>query len=280
MKFRLLGLFALCCALVVVLWNRSETSHSQTTRAALSQTEQDLLSEINKARAEPQVYAAYLEKLKPLFKGKIYTAAGQEAGLETQEGWDAVEDAIKFMRTAKPIGPLGASEGLRLAAVSHVKDQSASGATGHAGGDKMLIEERVKGLGAWQGDIGENLVYGNESARERILTWLIDDGVKSRGHRRRVMSQDYKVAGVSCGPHPEYGAMCVLAMAGGFTDTPATKQPASSDKSANVLKNQPPTVTLSVTAPTTKTTNMDSTGTRNSNAGNANTNKQKSPRKY
>ena len=277
MKFRLFGLFALCCALVVVLWNRSETSHSQTTKAALSQTEQDLLSEINKARAEPQVYAAYLEKLKPLFKGKIYTAAGQESGLETQEGWDAVEDAIKFMRAAKPVGPLGASEGLRLAAVSHVKDQSASGATGHTGADKMLIEERVKGLGSWQGDIGENLVYGNESARERILTWLIDDGVKSRGHRRRVMSQDYKVAGVSCGPHPEYGAMCVLAMAGGFTDAAMKQQTATSDKSSNVLKNQPPQATLSVTAPTT---NTNTTATKTSNGGNANANKQKSPRKY
>jgi len=275
MKLRLFGLFALCCTLVVVLWNRSETSYSQTTKAVLSQTEQDLLNEINKARAEPQVYAAYLEKLKPLFKGKIYTAEGQESGLETQEGWDAVEDAIKFMRAAKPVGPLGASEGLRLAAVSHVKDQSASGATGHAGADKMLIEERVKDLGSWQGDIGENLVYGNESARERILTWLIDDGVKSRGHRRRVMSQDYKVAGVSCGPHPEYGAMCVLAMAGGFTDAAMKQQTATSDKSGNALKNQPPSATLSVTSPTTNTN-----ATRSSNGGNANANKQKSPRKY
>jgi uncharacterized protein YkwD len=277
MKFRLFGLFVLACALAVVLLNRSEISYSQTSKAALSQTEQDLLNEINKARAEPQVYAAYLEKLKPLFKGKVYTAAGQEAGLETQEGWDAVEDAIKFMRAAKPVGPLGASEGLRLAAVSHVKDQSASGATGHAGADKMLIEERVKGLGAWQGDIGENLAYGNESARERILTWLIDDGFKSRGHRRRVMSQDYKVAGISCGPHPEYGAMCVLTLAGGFIDAAATKQPANSDKSGNVLKNQPPSATLSVTAPTT---NANNNPTKSSTGGNTNANKQKSPRKY
>jgi len=244
----------------------------------LSQTEQDLLNEINKARAEPQVYATYLEKLKPLFKGKIYTAAGQESGLETQEGWDAVEDAIKFMRAAKPVGPLGASEGLRLAAVSHVKDQSASGSTGHAGADKTLIEERVKRLGSWQGDIGENLVYGDESARERILTWLIDDGVKTRGHRRRVMSQDYKVAGVSCGSHPAYGAMCVLALAGGFTDIAAKQQPSNSDKPNNVLKNQPPKAALSVTVPPTST---NTNGTRSSSGGSANANKQqKAPRKF
>jgi uncharacterized protein YkwD len=276
MKLRLFGLLAVLSISSLILFDASRTTHSQTSQATLSQVEQDLLNEINKARAEPQVYAGYLEKLKPLFKGKVYTAEGMENGLETQEGWDAVEDAIKFMRAAKPLRPLSASEGLRLAAVTHVKDQSASGSTGHAGADKMLIEERAKPFGAWQGGIGENLVYGSESARERLLTWLIDDGVKTRGHRRRVMSEDYTVAGVSCGPHPEFGTMCVLALAGGFTDT-AVKQPANADKSGKVLKNQPPTATLSVTAPTTNTNNNP---TKSSTGGNANANKQKSPRKF
>jgi uncharacterized protein YkwD len=274
MKFRLFGLFALSCAFVTLLCNQPATTYSQATTATLSKAEQDFLTEINKARAEPQLYAGYLEKLKPLFKGKVYTAEGMGSGLETQEGWDAVEDAIKFMRGAKPVGPLNASEGLRLAAISHVKDQSGSGATGHASADRTLIEDRVKPFGAWQGDIGENLSYGNESARERLLTWLIDDGVKTRGHRRRVMSQDYKVAGLSCGPHPEYGAMCVLAMAGGFTDTAAKPQPA---KAGNVLQNEQPKATLSVTAPTT---NTNGNATKDSNSSSKNANNQKAPRKY
>jgi uncharacterized protein YkwD len=276
MKFRLFGPFALLCSAVLILCNQPGTTRSQTTKATLSQAEQDLLSEINKARAEPQVYAGYLEKLKPQFKGKMYTPEGMAGGLETQEGWDAVEEAISFMKALKPAPPLNGSEGLRLAAVSHVKDQSGSGATGHASADKTLIEERAKPFGAWQGDIGENLSYGNESARERLLTWLIDDGVKSRGHRRRVMSQDYKVAGISCGPHPEYGGMCVLALAGGFTDTGAKLSPATSDKSGSGLKNQPPNATLSVTAPAK---NSNANATKSSN-GNTNANVQKSPQKH
>jgi len=274
MKFRLFGFFALFCALTFILCHQPGTTRSQVTKPTLSNAEQDLLTEINKARAQPQVYAGYLEKLKPLFKGKVYTPEGMASGLETQEGLDAVEDAIKFMRAAKPLPPLSASEGLRLAAVSHVKDQSASGATGHAGNDRMLIEERVKPFGHWHGDIGENLVYGNESARERILIWLIDDGVKTRGHRRRVMSQDYKVAGVSCGPHPEYGAMCVLTLAGGFTDTAAKARPANS---GNVLKNQPAKATLPATPPATST---NANATMNSNSSNANATTKKAPRKY
>src|ERR1041385_9050142 len=103
MKLRLFGFFVLFCVSAVILCNQSRTTHSQEPKATLSQAEQDLLSEINKARAEPQVYAGYLEKLKPLFKGKVYTAEGQESGLETQEGWDAVDDAIKFLRAAKKL---------------------------------------------------------------------------------------------------------------------------------------------------------------------------------
>ena len=255
MKFRLFGLFALCCAIAISLCSiRIQSGYSQTAKStpALSKAEQDLLSEINQARAHPQTYATYLEQLKPLFKGKDYTAMGQQT-LTTQEGWDAVEDAIKFLRAAKPLGPLSTSQGLCLAASSHVKEQSTSGATGHAGSNNTMIEQRVKPYGSWNGGIGENLTYGNESARERILTWLIDDGVATRGHRKRVMSEDYKVAGISCGPHPEYGTMCVLTLAGGFTDS-VDQTPANNNKSNNSPKDSPAT------------------------PGASNTNKNKSPR--
>lgn len=164
----------------------------------LSQDEQDLLNEINQDRAHPQVYASYLEKLKPLFNGKEYKTA--TLAVTTEEGWSAVEDAISFLRAARPLGPLSPSHGLCLAAMAHVKDQAANGATGHKGNDSSFIEQRVKRFGTWQGGIGENLTYGNESARDKLLTWGIDDGFAIRGHRRRLMSPDYKVAGVCCGP--------------------------------------------------------------------------------
>ena len=277
MKFRLFGLFALGCAVVLNLYsNQIPAGYSQTTKStpALSLAEQDLLSEINQARAQPQTYATYLEQLKPLFKGKDYTATGQQT-FTTQEGWDAVEDAIRFLRAAKPLGPLSASQGLCLAASAHVKDQSTSGATGHAGSDKTMIEQRAKPFGTWQGGIGESLTYGNESARERILTWLIDDGVATRGHRKRLMSQDYRVAGVSCGPHPEYGTMCVLTLAGGFTDSVSVKAPTNKDKSNKSLKDRPANATASVSAAPNSANKNGSKTTTDAGAANAN---RKSPR--
>lgn len=232
MKIRFVGLVALYCALGLVLsLPGSDTGQSQATggssNSGLSPAEQDLLNEINQARAHPQLYASYLEKLKPLFNGNEYTPAGQEEGFKTEEGWSAVEDAIKFLRAAKPLGPLSMSHGLCLAAQAHVKDQSSTGSTGHKGNDSSLIEQRVKPFGTWQGGIGENLTYGNQSAREQLLAWLIDDGFPSRGHRRRIMSADYRVAGLSCGPHPEFQTMCVLTLAGGFVDRQTAKTVAS-----------------------------------------------------
>ena len=225
MKVRLLVL-ALCMLVTVVLFAGADRTHSQTNQLAaaggLSTAEGDLLNEINSARAHPLVYASYLEKLKPLFKDKVYAPSGSEA-YTTQEGWGAVEDAMKFLRAAKPQGPLNMSPGLSLAAATHVKDQGGTGATGHKGADSTFIEERVKPFGSWQGGIGENLAYGNASARERVLTWLIDDGFASRGHRMRIMSENYRVAGVSCGAHPQFGAMCVLTLAGGFIELQPAK---------------------------------------------------------
>ena len=265
MKFRLLALSILCVCLLVI--EGVPTIHSQnktdTPASTLSQDEADLLKEINEARAHPDVYASYLENLKLLFAGKIYRGT-----LQTEEGWAAVEEAIAFLQVLKPQPPFNVANGLCSAALTHVKEQSGSGATGHkSAGSGAMIEDRVKPFGTWQGNIGENLSYGNDSARERLLTWLIDDGFASRGHRKRVMSSDYKVAGVCCGPHPEYGKMCVLRLAGGFTDVVASKPKAGSTNNGTA-GNKSSTATLSET-----TTKQSNSGVPNANSKAANSNK-------
>jgi uncharacterized protein YkwD len=227
MKVRLVGLTALCCALaLVVSFSVGNSTRAQTKKTSTapvhSQAEQDLLIEINQARANPGTYASYLENLKRFFNGKEYRPTGRPA-LMTQEGWAVVDEAIKFLRATKPLAPLSESTGLSLSALAHVKEQGGTGSTGHRGTNNTLIEQRVKVFGTWQGAIGENLTYGNDSGRERVLTWLIDDGFATRGHRKRLLSSDYKVAGLSCGPHPEFGMMCCLTLAGGFTDLQPAK---------------------------------------------------------
>src|SRR5688572_10078726 len=245
-----------------------QSTHSQTNKSsggsALTESERDLINEINQARANPLLYATYLEKLKPQFTGKTYTPAGKDP-LTTEEGWNAVDEAIRFLKALKPLPPLSASNGLSLAALNHVKDQGRSGGTGHRSANSNLIEDRVKPYGQWSGAIGENICYGNDSARERLLTWLIDDGFPSRGHRRRLLGTEYQVAGISCGSHPQYSAMCVLTLAGGFSEfSPGTSptKTATTPAKTTTTPAKTPTTPAKTTSTPAKTTPPKSGGSK------------------
>ena len=61
--------------------NTQAQSRSSEATSPLSAPERDLLNEINDARAHPQIYASYLEKLKPLFGGKEYWPTGHRIGV-------------------------------------------------------------------------------------------------------------------------------------------------------------------------------------------------------
>ena len=194
--------------------------------AGASALEQEVLEEINLARTRPAEYAAYLEQLRPYFEGREYRRPGRPAVL-TEEGARPLEEAISFLRAAKPALALALSRGMCSGAGELVKDQAGTDATGHRGSDGSFCEQRTQRFGSWAEPIGENLSYGADAARERVLTLLIDDGFASRGHRKRLLDPAFKVAGVACGDH-KLGAMCVITLAGGFKDAAGapTGQPA------------------------------------------------------
>jgi len=195
---------------------------------AYGATEQDVLKEINLARTHPAEYAAYLEQLRPYFVGKELRQPGKPA-LMTEEGVAALEEAIRFLRSAKPVPAYSMSLGMSSGARELVKDQGATGATGHRGADGSFCEQRAKRFGSWTDPIGEDIAYGNDTARDRVIAWLIDDGVANRGHRARLFNTSYKVVGVACGDH-KMGGMCVITFAGGFSDRPAAAQTKGGNK--------------------------------------------------
>ena len=223
-------LFA-CALILSVNITPPETAAQQIVNAkssasAAAALEQDIVSEINLARERPAEYAAYLEQLRSLYSGREYRRPGKP-GLMTEEGTKALDEAISFLRAARPAPPLTLSLGMCSGARELVKDQSVSGATGHQGADGSFCEQRTARFGSWTDPIGENLSYGDDNARERVITFLIDDGFASRGHRERILDPTFKVAGVACGGH-KLGSMCVITLAAGFAEGGAAKtaQPA------------------------------------------------------
>ena len=198
---------------------------SASKSAAAAALEQEVLREINLVRTRPADYAAYLEQLRPLFVGMEYRQPGRPR-LVTAEGIRALEDAISALRAAKPVPALTLSRGMCSGARELVKDQAGTDVTGHKGHDGSFCEQRAQRFGTWAEPIGENLSYGEDTARERVLTLLIDDGFANRNHRKRLLDASYKVAGIACGDH-KLGAMCVITLAGGFSDGVKAAQPAA-----------------------------------------------------
>lgn len=205
---------------------------------ALSNLEKAVLDEMNLARTNPAQYATYLEVLKKYYKGKTFKPPGSGA-IETVEGSAALEEAINFLRSAKPLPQLQLSKGMCLGAKDQSFDQAQTGDVSHEGKDKTFSWDRVARYGEWKTPVSENIAYDSGTARDVVINLIVDDGIPARGHRNNIFNSSYIVTGVACGSHPLFGGMCVCTFAGGFTEkssqnktTTTTTQPAATQTAA------------------------------------------------
>ena len=181
----------------------------------MEEIEKDIILEMNMARGNPKKYAElYIEPRIKKFNGKTYSG-----NLLTFEGADVVKECVKFMNGHKSLPVLLPSKGLTRAAKDHADTQSLTDQIGHTGTDGSDPFQRMKRYGSYTGTAGENVSYGSNSAREIVVTLLIDDGVKSRGHRKNIMNKAFKTSGIGfANKHKLYGCECVLDFAGDYTE--------------------------------------------------------------
>jgi uncharacterized protein YkwD len=137
--------------------------------------------------------------------------------IATNEGEKAVDEAIAFLRAAKPLPALEPAEPACLAAKDHAADMVKNGIAGHIGSDGTKPNDRVDRYGKWLGAIGEAIVYQVDTPRHIVIGMIIDDGTSSRGHRNDLFSENYKVAGLSLSAQSASGQLCVINYVGGFS---------------------------------------------------------------
>jgi uncharacterized protein YkwD len=184
----------------------------------LSDDEKDVILELNKVRYNPVKYAR--ECMKPMgvfYEGKLLKLPGEEI-LETNEGKSAFDDCMKTLEQSKPTPLLYPSNGMSKACSLLVYEQSNTGDTGHRGSGNSTPVDRVKKFGKFVGDFAENIHYGIGKPAFVVISLLIDDGVRTRGHRKTILDPSFNFTGVALGKHKVYGQICVNTYATSFTD--------------------------------------------------------------
>src|SRR5438132_8829716 len=122
-------------------------------------TGSDVIREMNLARENPAAYTRFLEEVRSHFNGQFLVLPGHTR-IYTREGLGAVDEAIGFLRSARPLKSLTISPGMCRGAADHCAEQ-AGGAMGHGN-----PAGRMKRYGTWTAAWGENISYGKTSARD------------------------------------------------------------------------------------------------------------------
>ncbi len=236
MRIRKLITLALCCFLLHgVGYSQKKKSKPKPSITVIPKTiesplltkqEQDLLNEINLARANPTAYIKHLEEYRSYYK-ETSVKFPDGSSLTTNEGVVALNEAIDFLRMLKPLPPLVIKKGLVSAAKLHLDDMLKTQKSGHTGSDRTKPEDRLSKFGTWQTSVGENIVYQARTPRIDVIGMIIDDGVATRGHRRNLFKSELKVIGISAGGPFEQHTIAVITFAGGFLDKADPKKPAA-----------------------------------------------------
>jgi uncharacterized protein YkwD len=170
-----------------------------------------VVHEMNLARQNPAGYAAHLEELRSQFNGRFLVLPGKTK-IYTREGLGAVDEAIRFLRSAQPLQPLTLSPGMCRGAADHCASQ-VGGAIGHGN-----PASRMNRYGNWAAAWGENIAYGKTNARDIVMALIIDDGLRARKHRANIFAAKFNYAGAAYGPHARYGSVCSIDFAGAYSE--------------------------------------------------------------
>jgi uncharacterized protein YkwD len=125
-----------------------------------------------------------------------------------------VRSLISDLQNSGNLAPLYPAKGLTKAAHYHAKDMGETGKTGHQSSDGTPTFTRIKKY-AKGGYMAENCQNGYKDQLKIVLDLLIDDGIPTYGHRKNILSPNYKYIGVAIEPHLIYGVNCVQ----DFSDT-------------------------------------------------------------
>lgn len=177
----------------------------------------EVVIEHNRVRTNPKSYIPILEQYMKYFNGNVLEKPDSDEGIETLEGKHAYVEAIKFLKTQKPICKLEFNEELSRASQDHCNDIGKSGSCDHKGSDGSTNDDRIGRYLDWDIAIAENIDFGATSGEELIISLLVDDGIEDRGHRDTLFNTKVNYIGIGVGYHREYDVCTVIDYVGTIT---------------------------------------------------------------
>jgi hypothetical protein len=174
----------------------------------LSDIEKNLIREVNQIRTNPKKYAEKLIKNKQYFKGNVWEHPDLKAGIATQEGAAAYDDAIRYLQNAKPVAGLIPSKGLMKVAQEMCR--------AYARDKEVDIDATIEKYGEFDGEFGTLVEFGGRNAEMTVINLIVCDGDKTRGYRKTLMEPTVKKIGVSNGIHKVFKTVSVIVSADVF----------------------------------------------------------------
>lgn len=174
-----------------------------------------IIAEHNFIRANPKSYIPLLEEHLIHFKEDILSRPG-EVALRTNEGKAAYLEAIEFLKKVQPVPALTNDNRLTQAALDHCEDIGFSGAYSHVGEDGSTVSDRIEKYCEWDHYCTESIEFGSKLAKDVIISFVVDDGLNDRPHRKNLFSPNFKYIGVAVGAHKETEVVTVVDYVGGI----------------------------------------------------------------
>ena len=163
----------------------------------------------NKIRKDPKSFISKLKQWETKFRNNTLFLLNENP-LQTHEGVQGVEEAIRFLTVLKPVPELIYNEELSKAAKDHAKDIGENSLAGHDGSDGSMLSDRIERYTEWDDACAENIDLGFKVADNIILNILIDDGDESKNQRINLFSTAYKYIGIGCAKHKIYNHCSVF----------------------------------------------------------------------
>ena len=150
--------------------------------------ERDLLRELNELRRDPKGYSFKVQKYKDYFEGNILKIPGAQAGIKTEEGPAAYDEAINFLKNAPAADEMTPSKGLFYIAsdfLGMVQKETDPNNLKNVDMDSIISRH-----GNFVGNFSRSMEFGGATPEQVIVNLVVSDGDKTRGQRDALLNKN------------------------------------------------------------------------------------------